>query len=247
MKLKAIGIIPARLASTRLPEKVLRKIAGRPLIQHVWERARQAKKLSEVIIACDDNRIKQCVRDFGGSAVLTGTQHPNGTSRMAEAAEKHPADVYVNIQGDEPLIDAGLIDKIVETFEKDAKISAVTAAVRRDDREGFLNPNVVKVVCDKEGNALYFSRAPIPCDRDEPQQNFFLKHLGLYGYRRDFLLQFVKWPASILEKKEKLEQLRILEHGSKLRVIETQSDSLGIDTEEDLKALERILQKAGKG
>ncbi|OGW83677.1 MAG: hypothetical protein A2Z83_08460 [Omnitrophica bacterium GWA2_52_8] len=242
--MKAIGVIPARLGSTRLHEKVLQPIGGRPMIVHVYERAKQAKRLSGVLVACDHERILKCVQDAGGRAVLTRADHPNGTSRVAEIAEKEGADFFVNIQGDEPLIQPGNIDLLVAAFERTPSQDVFTLAVRRSGGAEYENPNVVKVVCAENGNALYFSRSPIPHDRDSGGKvpaGGYLKHLGIYGYRRDFLLKFVRMKPGRLEQIEKLEQLRILERGYSIRVIETPHDSVGVDTQEDLnRAAERI-------
>lgn len=248
--MKAIGVIPARLGSTRLAGKVLRKIAGRPMVQHVWERARQAKSLSKLIVACDDPQVEACVREFGGTAMMTRRDHPNGTSRISEVAQRERADVFVNIQGDEPMIHPSNIDRIVDAFEKESAIKVATVACRSTDRSDYENPNVVKAVCAANGDSLYFSRSPIPCFRDPGAVPFsFLKHLGLYGYRRDFLLEFVTWDPGVLEEREKLEQLRILERGFTLRVIETPYDSWSVDTAEDLDGVESRMknppQRAG--
>jgi len=242
--MKSIGVIPARLGSTRLSEKVLRLLDGRPMIQHVWEQARRAKRLSDLIVACDDPRVEDCVKRFGGKTVLTRRDHPNGSSRVAEIAGREPAaDILINIQGDEPMIHPAAIDQIVEAFEKDAAIDVATLAVPREDRRDYENPNVVKVVCDEKGDALYFSRASIPHYRNQPSgPAAYLKHLGIYGYRRDFLLQFVGWKAGTLEECEKLEQLRILERGFSIRVLETPYDSFSVDTQEDLNLVEAKLK-----
>lgn len=236
--MKAIGIIPARLGSTRLPEKVLRPINGAPMIFHVWKRACQARHLKEVIVATDSGKVLDCVKEFGGKAVLTRDDHPNGSSRAAEAAEKSDADIVINIQGDEPLIDPRNIDSLVEALEQDPAEEAATLAVRKFDKEGYENPNVVKVICGAKGHALYFSRSPLPYYRETPADFSYLKHMGLYGYRKSFLLKFVSWPVSRLEDAEKLEQLRILENGGRILVIETPYDSLGVDTQTDLAAVE---------
>lgn len=240
--MKALGVIPARLASTRLAEKILRNIAGKPMIRHVWERARQARKLEDVIVACDDQRIQACVESFGGKAVLTRRDHPNGTSRIAEVAERFRHDVVINIQGDQPLVDPRALDDMVSVFEASPQTEVLTLVVRMTDQDVFRNPNVVKVVCDKKGDALYFSRATIPFFHGEQKNLFgFLKHLGVYGYRRDFLLKFIAWEPGILENIEKLEQLRILERGGSIRVIETVYDFISVDTEEDLNEVESRL------
>lgn len=242
--MKIIGVIPARLGSTRLEAKVLRDLNGKPMIQHVWERTQRAEKLSDVIVACDDEKILNCVEAFGGKAVMTRKDHPNGSSRIAEVLEKEDCDAAINVQGDEPLIDPANIDLLAQAFLDDSGCEVATLAVRRSDRESWLDPNVVKVVCSRSGNALYFSRAPIPFLRDEQQREVsFLKHVGIYGYRKDFLLRFVSWPMGVLEQTEKLEQLRILEQGCSIRVIETENDSLSVDTEEDARRVESILKK----
>jgi 3-deoxy-manno-octulosonate cytidylyltransferase (CMP-KDO synthetase) len=241
---KALGVIPARLGSTRLPEKVLRLIDGKPMIQHVWERARQAKKLEDVIVATDDTRIQQCVEGFGGKAFMTRRDHPNGTSRIAEVMGRFKQSLVINIQGDQPLVDPKALDEMVNIFEREKDVEVLTLAVRMTNKTSFENPNVVKVVCDAEGNALYFSRAGIPFFQGKQSGAFsFLKHLGVYGYRRDFLLKFVDWKPGILEDNEKLEQLRVLERGRSIRVIETAYDFISVDTEEDLREVEKRLQK----
>lgn len=240
--MKAVGIIPARLGSTRLPAKVLREIDGAPMIYHVWNRASKAKSLKDLIVATDDKRVADCVAGFGGRAVMTRADHPNGSSRAAEAAGKLDADIVVNIQGDEPMIDPRNIDRVVQGFDEDPAVDVVTLAVRRTDAEGYANPNVVKVVCGASGRALYFSRSPLPYYREPGSSAGYLKHLGIYGYRKDFLLKFVTWQAGRLEDFEKLEQLRILEQGHSILVLETQYDSLSVDTESDLAAVESKLK-----
>ncbi|MBU9889493.1 MAG: 3-deoxy-manno-octulosonate cytidylyltransferase [Candidatus Omnitrophica bacterium] len=243
---KALGVIPARLGSTRLPEKVLRPIAGKPMIQHVWEGAKRAARLEGVIVACDDERIRKCVEAFGGKAFMTRPDHPNGTSRIAEVMEHFKHDWVINIQGDQPLVDPKALDEMVAVFETSLEVEMLTFAVRMTDRAAYENPNVVKVVCDGQGNALYFSRATVPYFQGQACGEFsFLKHLGVYGYRRDLLLQFVSWEPGILERIEKLEQLRVLERGRALRVIETRYDFISVDTEEDLREVEKRLRGTG--
>ncbi len=239
--MKIVGVIPARLGSTRFPEKVLRLIAGKPMIQHVWDRALAAKSLSDLIVACDDVRVRDCVQGFGGKAVLTRADHPNGTSRIGEIAQAVQADIFINIQGDEPLMNPANIDALAAVFNQAPGLQSATLAVPKTDHEGYRNPNVVKAVCDAEGYALYFSRAMVPYDRDGAGIAY-LKHLGIYAYRRDFLLEFIRWDAGKLEQIEKLEQLRILERGVKMRVVLTDSDSPGVDTPEDLANVQRILK-----
>ena len=240
--MKIIGVIPARLGSTRLPEKVLAPIHGRPMIQHVWERARQAKKLNALFVACDDRKIADCVEHFGGKAVMTRADHPNGSCRVAEVAARENADILINIQGDEPMIHPEGIDQLADAFLKNPNAEIATLAVRRGDAEDYQNPNVVKVVCGLDGHALYFSRAPIPHFRDGQSKLSYLKHLGIYGYRKNVLLQFVQWPTGALEETEKLEQLRLLERGVRIWVIETPYDSFSVDTAEDLRNVEAKLK-----
>ncbi len=245
---KALGVIPARLGSTRLPEKILREIAGKPMIQRVWECAKKAKKLEDVVVACDDARIQKCVEGFGGKAFMTRADHPNGTSRIAEVMGQFKHDWVINIQGDQPLVDPAALDEMVSIFETSPKTEVLTFAVRMTDKASYENPNVVKVVCDAEGDALYFSRATVPFFQGKQDCGFsFLKHLGVYGYRRDFLLQFVAWESGVLERIEKLEQLRILERGRSIRVIETKYDFISVDTEEDLKEVESRLLRTCQG
>jgi len=239
--MKALGVIPARLGSTRLPEKILRLIGGKPMIQHVWERAKRAKRLSDVVIACDEPHVVERARDFGANALLTSRDHPSGSDRVAEAVKKTDADIVVNIQGDEPLIAPELIDGVVEALTKDASAVVATAIKRVRTAEEFNNPNVVKVVADKNGSALYFSRAAIPFRRDGVRSDFSkcFKHLGIYAYRRKFLFDYCQWPKSFLEREECLEQLRVLEAGYRIKCVETDFETIGVDTAEDV---ERVVQ-----
>ena len=237
--MKIVGVIPARLGSTRLHEKVLKPIHGKPMVEWVWQRAAQAGRLQDLIVATDDSRIVKAVERFGGKAMMTSVDHPNGSSRIAEVASKIEADVFINIQGDEPMMHPQGIDQLAAVFEQKKEIQVGTLAVRKTSVEDYENPNVVKVICDAEGRALYFSRSPIPYFREKPAQGItYLKHLGIYGYRRQFILDFVKWKPGILENFEKLEQLRILERGIPIQVIETAHDSWSVDTEEDLVVVE---------
>ena len=247
-RIKIIGVIPARIGSTRLPEKVLAPIAGKPMVQRVWEQVSRAAELDQVIVACDDARIVKCIESAGGRAEMTSRDHANGSSRVAEIARRFPADVLINIQGDEPVIRPESIDQLAQLFREEASVQAATLAVRRSGEEEYLNPNVVKVVCDGKGNALYFSRSPLPHYRDPGSSpKSFLKHLGIYGYQKEFLLNYVSWPAGTLENLEKLEQLRILENGHSIRVIETAYDSWSVDTAEDLARVEsKIVGVAGR-
>lgn len=246
-RLEVLCVIPARLESTRLPKKLLRTINGKPLIQFAYEHAKGAKSVGRVVVACDHEAIKSCVESFGGEAILTGMHHTSGTERIAEVAEKIPAEIIVNFQGDEPLMRPEVVDQIVGLLRDDPDCKMSSACIRKKDAAEFANPNVVKVTKDRAGYALYFSRSPIPHDREKRAVDYF-KHLGIYGYRRRFLLQFVKWGPSLLEEREKLEQLRVLENGFRIKLVETVHDSIGVDTEEDLKLVRQkmeVLEKAG--
>ena len=235
-RMKALCIIPARYASTRLPGKPLRDIAGKPMIVRVYERAVQAKRVQDVVVATDDERIRTAVEEHGGRAVMTRTDHATGTDRLAEVAEKMTDyDLIINVQGDEPLIDPTVIDELVEPFLADARLSMATAKTLLTDEEEIANPNNVKVITDLTGNALYFSRARIPYARNEGANVY--KHIGIYAYRRDFLLSYARMAQTPLERSESLEQLRALENGHRIHVIETDAVFIGVDTEEDLTAV----------
>ena len=241
---KAVGIIPARWDSTRFPGKPLHSIAGKPLLKHVWERCLRAKNLDLVVIATDDMRVASAAFEWGAEVALTSPKHRSGTNRVAEVARKTRQFAYViNIQGDEPLIDHRLIDKIVQKLRTDRKVGVVTAAHPFEDPADACSPHQVKVVLDLRGNALYFSRAPIPAPRND-DRSLFLRHQGIYGFRRETLLQFVRWKPSPLERSESLEQLRALENGVKVHVLVTATGSPGIDTPEDATALEEKLARA---
>jgi 3-deoxy-manno-octulosonate cytidylyltransferase (CMP-KDO synthetase) len=256
---KAIGIIPARWGSTRFPGKPLHHIAGKPLLKHVWERCLRAKSLDLVVVATDDIRIASAAFDWGAEVALTSSKHRSGTNRVAEVARKTKRFAYViNIQGDEPLIAPRLIDKVVEKLRSHRNVGIVTAAHPFENPADASSPHQVKVVLDLRGNALYFSRAPIPAQssrsgglpsadggkgRDRGYPSLF-RHLGIYGFRREILLQFVRWKPSPLERAESLEQLRALENGVKVHVLVTAKGSPGIDTPEDATALEQELTRA---
>jgi 3-deoxy-manno-octulosonate cytidylyltransferase (CMP-KDO synthetase) len=238
--MKAIAVIPARLASTRLPRKMLREIAGKPLIGVVYEAVRSSPLLAEVLIATDSEEILQVCRDHGWNAQMTAPTHRSGTERVHEVSGRTPADVYINVQGDEPLTRPEHIATLLQVMGNSAAQvgTLMTPAAEAD----IPNPNAVKVVTDLNGRALYFSRATIPFDRDGVQPHYF-KHLGLYAYRKAALDRFVKLPESALEKTERLEQLRFLENGIPIYVGETPHDSVGVDTEEDLQRVIEILGK----
>lgn len=242
----AAVIIPARWASTRFPGKPLHILAGKPLVQHVWERASRAKNVETVIIATDDMRIAEAAFAFGAEVALTSPRCVSGTDRCAEVASKLKGiEHVVNVQGDEPLIDPALVSRLVRALGDEPELEMVTAAVPFAPGEDPENPNAVKVVLNRESNALYFSRSLIPFPRDGGAFAF-LRHLGIYGYSRKFLLQFVKWRAGKLETAESLEQLRALEYGARIRVLRTKSASIGVDTPSDAEAAE-VLLSGGRG
>ena len=237
---KAVGIIPARWSSTRFPGKPLHVIVGKSLLQRVWERCKRAKNLDSVIVATDDMRIAEAAFNWGAEVALTSKSHCSGTDRIAEVARNAKQFAFIiNIQGDEPEVNPRLIDKIVDKLRSDRAIQIVTAAHRFECPEDALSPHQVKVVVDLAGNALYFSRAAIPSS-----SSGFLRHQGIYGFRRNTLLRFVKWKPTPLERTESLEQLRALENGVKMHVLITAKGSPGIDTLADAQALEQKLTRA---
>jgi 3-deoxy-manno-octulosonate cytidylyltransferase (CMP-KDO synthetase) len=243
----AIAVIPARYAATRLPGKPLVSLAGKPMIQRVWERATQAARITRVIIATDDERILQAAASFGAEAVMTRSEHRSGTERVAEVAAHVPGaveDVFVNVQGDEPLVEPEAIDTLVEAIESEDGVSVATLMVPIARPADIMDPNIVKVVLDFDGNALYFSRAPIPWvrDREAPVHVQHMKHLGLYAFRREALLDFPTLPVGDLERIEQLEQLRWMENGYKIRVAETTHDSVSVDVPEDVTRVEQLLR-----
>ena len=232
--MRVVGVIPARLAATRLPNKPLLIIAGKTMVQHVWERARHATSLTEVIVATPDPEIVAVVTGFGGQAVLTSVEHRSGTDRVAEVAQSLEADVIVNIQGDEPMIDPTTIDRAAEPFMNDALVQ-MTSLMCRCPEDELDNPACVKVVVNSHGDALYFSRARIPFARQPDSRQPVMQHVGLYAYRREFLLKIAALEATPLEMTESLEQLRVLENGYRIRMVEVENAPLSIDTEKDLK------------
>ena len=240
-RLTALGVIPARLASTRLPRKVLREILGKPLIVHVWEAAKRSPELADVLVATDAPEVVAACARFAVPAVMTSAEHPSGTDRVWEIAQSRAADVYVNIQGDEPLITPRHIARLVAPFRERPETQVSTLKIRLQPDE-MDNPNVNKVVCGADGRALYFSKYPIPYDRDGRGVARF-KHIGLYAYRRAALEAFHRLPPSPLELTEKLEQLRFLENGIPIVVAETDEPTIGVDTEADLRAVEARLAR----
>ena len=233
-----ICVIPARYDSTRLPGKPLKDICGKPMICRVYERTQKCKLADEIIVATDDERIFQAVEKNSGRAMMTNKNHKTGTDRLAEVAEKFPdAKIIVNVQGDEPLIEPRLIDELIEQFTDENLHMATVATEIADDEMN--NPNNVKVVIDKNNNALYFSRSLIPYPRNKNKSKVY-KHIGIYAYRRNFLLEYAKMESTELEQAESLEQLRALENGYKIRVIKSDYKFIGVDTEEDLKLVNEI-------
>jgi 3-deoxy-manno-octulosonate cytidylyltransferase (CMP-KDO synthetase) len=249
---KILGVIPARFASTRFPGKVLAPIAGKTMLQHVYERASRCTYLTSVIIATDDDRVCTVARNFGARVRMTRSDHLSGTDRAAEVASAENAEIIVNIQGDEPLIDPAAIDAAILPMVHEPDLVMGTLKKRIEDPREITDPNVVKVVTDRAGDAIYFSRYAIPFEREKSAGTPYFKHIGLYVYSRDFLLAYSTLPVGPLETAERLEQLRALENGYRIRVVETEYESLGVDTPEDLERVSRlfdasILQGMGNG
>ena len=242
--MKVLCIIPARYASTRLPGKPLCDIAGKPMIVRVYERAVRARLVQDVVVATDDERIRAAVEEHGGRAVMTRADHATGTDRLAEVAEKMTDyDLIINVQGDEPLIEPSVIDDLIAPFEMDENLPMATVMTRMEDAEEQLDPNNVKVVVDKLGYALYFSRSLVPYPRAAAGPVY--KHIGIYAYRRDFLLRYARLEPTPLERAESLEQLRALENGYGIRVLETDCRFVGVDTAEDLALVNKLYREMG--
>ncbi|MFH1369267.1 MAG: 3-deoxy-manno-octulosonate cytidylyltransferase [Elusimicrobiota bacterium] len=241
--MRIIGVIPSRYASTRFPGKPLRLIKGKSLIRRVWEQSKKSRYLDDVIVATDDKRIADEVRSFGGTVVMTSRNCKSGTDRLAEVAWKYErsAGIILNIQGDEPLIHPGLIDRIARELARDRRLMIATAVFPLKRQKDIDNPNIAKVVIDKDGFAVYFSRSPIPFNRGRGSVRYF-KHIGIYGYRRDFLLKYAKWLQTPLEKAEKLEQLRVIESGEKIMTVIADKDSPGVDVPDDIRKIEKLIK-----
>jgi 3-deoxy-manno-octulosonate cytidylyltransferase (CMP-KDO synthetase) len=239
-----LGVIPARLASSRFPAKVLAPIGSKPMLQHVYERATLARYLSRTIIATDDEQVFQVSKSFGAEVRMTRADHLSGTDRVAEVASAEDASIIVNIQGDEPLIDPNAIDIAILPLVHDSELVMSTLKKRIEDPRDIDDPNVVKVVTDRSGDAIYFSRSPIPFERDRGTRAACYKHIGLYVYRRDFLLNYSTMPVGPLEVAERLEQLRALENGHQIRVVETEYESAGVDTPADLERVSKMFDAA---
>ncbi len=256
--MRVVAIIPARYSSKRFPGKVVVPVAGKPMIQRVWERTGQATLIDEVVVATDDERVQDTVAGFGGKAIITSPEHRSGTERSAAASELLEAEVVVNVQGDEPLINPESLDLVVRPLNEDQSLAMATLKHPLDSYHSFMNQNVVKVVCDEQDNAIYFSRAPLPFFRDNEElmerwqkegkrpaglDPVPMKHIGVYAYRRDFLQAIARMPTADIEKAERLEQLRVLAWGFKLRVVSTPHDSISIDVPGDVEKVEAIIAK----
>ena len=253
---KVLVVIPARWDSSRFPGKPLAKIGGIPMIQRVIAQADKAECVSEVIVATDDSRILDFVNNTGTRAIMTSGDHPSGTDRVAEVVRDRDCDIVVNVQGDEPLIPPQNIDQVVKPLIDDSSISVASLRILIRNKEDLLNKNITKVVVDKFDSALYFSKAPIPWDRDSWSKKMvvdsdlslplWFKHIGIYAYRKQFLMEYSNLPVSPLEKTEKLEQLRILENGFQIKVVETRYDSIGVDSQSDIELIEKQLAMSPK-
>lgn len=246
--MRSLIVIPVRFGSSRFPGKPLVSVAGKPLIRQVWERARQSRRAERIVIATDDERIRVALAGAGAEVTMTAGELRTGTDRMAWVAERYTADAYLNLQGDELIGDARILDDLIDRFEKHPPLSIGTLMRPITDPAEVANPHVVKVVTDQKGDALYFSRAAIPFDRDRVASSPtsggpIYKHLGIYIYRKDALMQFASLPTGPLEEREKLEQLRALENGIRIRVWETPYDSIRIDSPEDIGRAERLLSR----
>lgn len=240
--MKILCVIPARYASTRLPGKPLADIVGKPMIQHVYERSAQATIPQQVVVATDDEKVFQAVQQFGGKVVMTSSEHQTGTDRLAEVASKYAeVDVIINVQGDEPLINPKVIDELAQEFLNDTALQ-MASVMSIMDTEDYQNPNAVKVVTDLNNNALYFSRSLLPYPRVAGKANVY-KHIGIYAYKKDFLLKFAKLEPTPLEQSESLEQLRALENGYKIKMIKTKAKFIGVDSIEDLQTVNELLRK----
>jgi 3-deoxy-manno-octulosonate cytidylyltransferase (CMP-KDO synthetase) len=237
---RAAAIIPARYESTRFPGKPLALILGKPMVQRVYEGVRAARLVDRVIIATDDERIQEAARSFGAEAVLTSRGHHSGTERVAEVSQVIDNNIIINVQGDEPLVTGGLVDSLVEALQA-GEVRMASLLARVNDLALMANPNIVKVVTDRDGFALYFSRAPIPFQSSD----FFYQHIGIYGYKKDFLAEFTMMKPSRLERLERLEQLRALENGCRIKMVEAPSPTLSVDTPGDIIKIEEFLRRTG--
>jgi len=243
--MNVIGVIPARYQSSRFAGKVLADILGKPMIQHVWEQAKQALLLDDLIIACDDERVAEAARGFGAKVSLTAKGHASGTDRICEVINPLDVKIVINIQGDEPLIHPIMIDRVAQELLDERKIPMVTLMKKIENPAEVNDPNVVKVIVDRNNFAIYFSRLAIPyhAENSEVKSVVYYKHIGLYGYTKDFLFTYKNLPVSDLERIERLEQLRVLQEGFRIKVLETRYDTVGVDTAEDLEKVREYLKK----
>ena len=248
---RILAVVPARYASTRFPGKIIAPLAGKPLVLHTYERAREAALVDEALIATDAQEVVDALAPFGVAPVMTRADHASGTDRIAEVVAGIDADIVVNVQGDEPVIDPAVIDATIRPLIEQPDVVMSTARCLITRPEDINNPNAVKVVCDARGHALYFSRSPIPYIRDAADHaaaaTCYWVHIGLYAYRRDFLIEYARMPQTPLEKLEKLEQLRVLENGYKLAVVDTEYESIGVDTPADLERVRALIETPRKG
>ncbi|RCW44772.1 3-deoxy-manno-octulosonate cytidylyltransferase [Halanaerobium sp. MA284_MarDTE_T2] len=238
--MRITAIIPARYSSSRLPGKPIKDICGKTMVRRVYEQVEKVSLIDEIIVATDDQRIYDEIKNFDGNVIMTTKDHKTGTDRLAEVAAKIDSDIIVNVQGDEPLINPLVIKSAIEPLLLDASLKISTLKHLIKDKKDINNPNIVKVITDGNNNAIYFSRSKIPFSRNSQKFNYY-KHIGLYVYRRNFLLKFAEMSSTPLEVQESLEQLRVIENGYKIKVIETEYDSIGVDTEEDLNKVRNIL------
>ena len=239
--MNVMAVIPARLASTRLEAKVLLDIAGKPMIQYVFESVKESSLIDGIVIACDDERVMKVVQDFGAKAVMTSKDHLSGSDRIAEVVRDEDVDIVVNVQGDEPLIEAGAIDDLVRAITSDENCPMATLIKPIEDSNDIDNPNVVKVIVDCQGDAIYFSRSRIPFNRGT-NSGVYYKHLGIYIYRKEFLMKYISLPVSVLEQTESLEQLRVIEAGYKIKTVITTMEIIGVDTREDLERVKKEIE-----
>lgn len=240
---KVVAVIPARYASSRFPGKPLAKIHGKPMIQWVYERVKGVEDINDVYVATDDEIIFNTVKSFGGKIIMTSKEHKSGTDRISEAVHKiaDDIDIVLNIQGDEPMIKKEMIKELIGAFE-DNSVNMATLKKRIYEKEDIDNPNIAKVITDENNDAIYFSRSTIPYNRDGVENIKYFKHIGVYGYKKEFLMEFSNLKESKLEQLEQLEQLRVIENGYKIRVIETQNESIGVDLPEHIKKVESLLK-----
>lgn len=241
--MKTVAIIPARLASTRLPQKLLKTVAGKTILEWTYLNAKKATTLNDIIIACDDQALLDVAQRIGAKAYLTSVDHQSGTDRIAELLPMTDADLIINIQADEPLLHTEVIDDLVKAMQSEPEIQMGTAVIKLKEHKDIINPNVVKAVIDNNNCAAYFSRSPIPYNRDNIDNVDYYKHFGIYAYRKSFLANFKNLPSSPLEQTEKLEQLRVISAGYKIKTVLATQDSIGVDTQEDLNKVAKILTR----